>query len=113
MGIFRFLKEADDREEEVFERTLVIRSLTAEAEHLESVSEDPKIQRETKKVYEAFRYSDPMASPAFEETDLAIQRQFAAFKSDVENGDAEMASADSGELLRLIDKRNILCRESK
>ena len=90
--------------------TYTFRTLAADAEHLMSEARSADLRAETKKVYEAIRYSDVVSNSALIEINERIQRQFAAFSDAVKDGDAELSSAVAGELLSLIDERNKKCR---
>ena len=91
-------------------KTFLIKSLTADAEHLISVAQTAEIRNECKKVYEALRYSDPMGNVALYELNEQIQRQFVSFEDAVNSADLELAIMNSKELLIQIDKRNKQCK---
>ncbi len=99
--------------EKVKQQTAFIRLLTADAEHLVSTAKTPEIKSDTKKVYEAIRYSDPMSNDALSDVETKIQYQFNALTNAVKNEDAELVASMSAELLDLIDARNKKCKALK
>jgi hypothetical protein len=90
--------------------SFVMRSLTADAEHVMASADEPEIKATAKKVYEAIRFSDVMSNAALEQLDTSIQRQFSAFEDAVSSKDTELSMALGEELLVLIDERNKRCR---
>lgn len=102
-----------DVDREIKLASFTIRSLTADADQLFKGSKTNMIRKETKKVYEAIRYSDPITHVTLVELNERIQRQFAAFEDAVNSEDSELASAIAAELLSLLSERNIKCRSLK
>lgn len=95
---------------EIKTKTFAIKTLTADAEHLLSVTQSFELKKECEKVYENLRYSDPMSNTALSEINEQIQRQFSSFESAVNSADLELTVSIADELLVLIDKRNKQCR---
>lgn len=95
---------------EIKNKTFMIKSLTVDAEHLLAAAQSAEIRNECERVYEALRYSDPMSNVALYEINEQIQRQFSSFENAVNSSDLELTIADGEELLNLIDKRNKQCR---
>lgn len=107
---FVFSKTVGDIDKEVRMSAFVMRLLTADAEHIMNLADEPEIKAIAKKVYEAIRFSDVMSNSAIEQLDTSIQRQFSAFEDAVSSKDIELSSALGEELLVLIDERNKRCR---
>lgn len=105
-----FSKTVSGIDKKVRTYSFVMRSLTADAEHIMASADEPEIKATAKKVYEAIRFSDVMSNAALEQLDTSIQRQFSAFEDAVSSKDIELSSALGEELLNLIDKRNKRCR---
>lgn len=99
--------------EKVKQQTAFIRLLSADAEHLMTTAKTPEIKAETKKVYEAIRYSDPMSNEALRDIETKIQYQFSAFTNAVKNEDSELVASMATELVELIDARNKKCKALK
>lgn len=116
VSIIKARAAADAVEEvgqKVHTQTLFIRSLTADAEGLLARAKSDAAKAETKKVYEALRYSDPMSSEALCVVEGQITTKFAAFSAAVEADEAETVKATGEELLILIGDRNRKCRMMK
>ena len=95
---------------EIKTKTFMIKSLTADAEHLLAAAQSAEIRNECEKVYEALRYSDPMSNVALQELNEQVQRQFSSFEDAVKSADLELTIMNCKELLVLIDKRNKQCK---
>ena len=97
-------------DEKIKRQTFLIKSLTADAQVLMSSAKSEVIREETKRVYEAIRYSDPMSMQALAEVEEQIQKQFTAFTDVVRAGDTEVAKEAADVLLELLESRNQKCR---
>lgn len=100
-------------DEKVKAKTQFIKLLTADAELLMSGSKSAELGAETKKVYEAIRYSDPMSAAELAGVEGQIQSGFTAFSQAVKAEDLELARAVGKELLGLIESRNKKCKALK
>ena len=100
-------------DEKIKVQTQFIKLLTADAEHLMSLSKTAELKAETKKVYEAIRYSDPMSSDALSNIEGQIQSEFEFFTQAVKSEDLELAKSVANGLLNLIDGRNKKCKVLK
>ncbi len=102
-----------ETDEEIMTKSFMIRSLTAEAEHLVSSASDSEVRAESERIYDALRYSDPISSTALADIDGQIQKQFKAFEESANAGDHELCKANADSLISLLDKRNKQCRLKK
>lgn len=102
--------EIDDK---IKVQTKFIKLLTADSEHLMSVSKTDEMKTVTKKVYEAIRYSDPMSDEELSEIENMIKNSFNSFENAVFSEDTELASSVAEELISQIDKRNKKCKVLK
>ena len=93
--------------------TSFIRGITLDAELLMSSAGNDEIKAEIKKVYEAFRFSDPMSSDALNDIEDRIQNQFNLLQEVVITENTEKVSQVSKDLLNLIDYRNKKCKITK
>ena len=100
-------------DEKVASKTSFIKTMTLEAESLMNRAQTPEIKAELKKVYEAFKYSDPMSAEGLAEIENEIGMKFGELKANVKNGDADGMKAAVLELLELIKERNSKCRVMK
>ena len=97
--------------EKVKNNTAFIRTITVDAENLMSHAKTDEAQAQCKKVYEAFRYSDPMSGDGLAEIEAEISRSFEAFSAKVKAG--EDTCDLSEKLVNLIEDRNRKCKATK
>ena len=97
-------------DEKVKTQTFFVKSLTADAQSLMASAKSDELRTEAKKVYEAIRYSDPMANDALAELDIQIKRQFNAFSDAVKAEDDELAKETADALAEIIERRNQECK---
>lgn len=100
----------NDVEQKVKVQTFFIRSLTTDADSLMASANSDEMKVETKKVYEAIRYSDPMSNNALASIENQIQNEFNVFADAVKNNDIDLAKLSSNELVILINDRNKKCK---
>lgn len=99
-----------DIEQKVKVQTFFIKVLTVDADSLMARAKSDDMKAETKKVYEAIRYSDPMSNDALASIENQIQNEFNAFADAVKNNDIDLAKSSSNELVILINDRNKKCK---
>ena len=99
------ISKIDDK---VKAKTFFIKNLTVDAETLISKASTDEAKAEAKKVYEAIRYSDPMANDALSSLESEITSKFNAFENAVVSGEA--LEETSKALLILIEERNNKCK---
>lgn len=104
------IEEVKHIDHKVTEQTLFIKSLTVAADALVASAVSPDIKEQTKKIYNAIRYSDPMSNPALTETEAQISDKFSGFTSAVKTDDIDKAKAVADELLLLVRNRNQKCK---
>ncbi|MBE6582872.1 MAG: hypothetical protein E7648_06390 [Ruminococcaceae bacterium] len=102
-----------DTDQKVKGKTIFIKSLTADAEHLMKVSKTTELKSLTKKVYDAIRYSEPMSNAALVEVEKKIRNGFSDFENAIVGEDIELAAPIADELLSLIDLRNSKAKLTK
>lgn len=100
----------NDVEQKVKTQTFFIKSLTVDAGSLMARANSDEMKVETKKVYEAIRYSDPMSNDALASIENQIQNEFNAFADAVKNNDIDLAKTSASELVILINDRNKKCK---
>ena len=96
----------ESMDEKMKMKTYFIRNLTAEAKSLMDSARDDAFKCETKKIYEAFRYSNPVSGNGLADINLQIERTYRAFAEAVNNEDIELCQATSRTLIELLKKRN-------
>lgn len=99
------ISKIDDK---VKAKTFFIKNLTVDAETLISKASTDEAKAEAKKVYEAIRYSDPMANDALSSIENEITSKFTAFENAVASGEALEETGKA--LLILIEERNNKCK---
>lgn len=102
-----------DIDDKIKVKTSFIKGITLDAEMLMTSAQNPEIKAELKKVYEAFRYSDPMSNDALNDVEGRIQNQFNLLSEVVIREDKEKVSQMATDLLSLIDYRNKKCKITK
>lgn len=95
--------------EKVKTQTAFIKTMTVEAASLVARAKSDETKAACKKVYEAFRYSDPMSTPALAETDAQIKTVFDSFKTAVLS-DADTAGNLADECCKLVTERADKCK---
>ena len=100
----------NDVEQKVKVQTFFIKSLTVDADSLMARANSDEMKAETKKVYEAIRYSDPMSNDALANIENQIQNEFNTFADAVKNNDIDLAKSSANELVVLRHDRNKKCK---
>ncbi len=98
--------EAESIDEKVRTKTEFIKMMRAEADALLSRAKNEEEREATKRVADAFRYSDPMSGEGLYATEKKIREMFDVFSVSFD-GEAEK------ELLSLIQERSIKCKAMK
>ena len=96
----------ESMDEKMKMKTYFIRNLTAEAKSLMDSARDDAFKCETKKIYETFRYSNPVSGNGLADINLQIERTYRAFAEAVNTEDIELCQATSRTLIELLKKRN-------
>lgn len=91
-------------------QTFFIKSLTVDAASLMASASSDEMKAETKKVYEAVRYSDPMSNDALANIENQIQNEFNIFTDAVKSDNISIAKGSANELVVLINDRNMKCK---
>ena len=97
-------------DEKIKTQTFFIKSLSGDAQSLMTSAKSDELRVEAKKVYEAIRYSDPMANAALSDLDAQIEKQFNAFSDAVKADDAELAKETADTLVEMVERRNQKCK---
>lgn len=100
----------DDVGQKIKAQTFFIKSLTVDAESLVARAKSDEMKAETRKVYEAIRYSDPMSNDVLANIENQIQNEFNAFADAVKDDDLTLAKSSANELVVLINDRNKKCK---
>ena len=90
-------------------QTLVVKSITVDAESLLARAATPEAKDACKKVFEAVRYSDPMSNDALAGVESQITLKFNEL-SEAVSGGADNVKNIADELVILIGDRNKKCK---
>ncbi|MBE6540775.1 MAG: hypothetical protein E7674_08580 [Ruminococcaceae bacterium] len=97
-------------DEKIKTQTFFIKSLSVDAQSLMTSAKSDELRVEAKKVYEAIRYSDPMANAALSDLDTQIERQFNSFSHAIKAEDSELAKETADALVEMVERRNQKCK---
>jgi len=95
-----------NRDAEIRQKTSFIREMTAEAEMLYKTASTDEEKRELKKLYEVFRYSDPVTLERVFDLESSITQKMAVIKSNY-------SGTVVNEIYALLNKRNQLIKNQK
>ena len=93
--------------------TALIHKLTSEARAVLLSTNDPTLQSEAKKIYEALRYSDPTDHADLSELNWQIKGGLNAFAAAVKKEDGDLAAVEAQNLLALLESRNMQLKALK
>ena len=96
--------------QKVKEKTLFMKFAVAEATNIMARATTEEIKVETKKVYEALRYSDYMSNPALSDLESVIAEQLKELKTAVVDENVENVKCITKEMLLNIQERNVKCK---
>lgn len=90
-----------------------MKTLTARASSLLAQTKDSEARTITTKVYEAFRFSDPVSSSTTVEIEQELIGVFGEFKSAVKEDNIASAKTLAEELCNLVAERAEICKQTK
>ena len=93
--------------------TKFIYNMQEESESLLARAKSEEAIAVCKMVRDAFKFSDPMSSSELASVEGEIQTHFDLLKKAVAEGNAEVTTSESEELLALISERNQKCKKLK
>lgn len=99
--------------EKVKSQSQFIRMNTTIAQNYFNSAKTDAVKAECKKVYEAFRYSDPMSSPDLALEEAQITLKMSELASAIGTNDDITVKAVAGEIVALISTRNAKCKVLK
>ena len=97
-------------DEKIKTKTAFIRMATVDVENILARATTEEIKTETKKVYEALKYSDPMSNAALEEIEQEVGGYIKQLKQAVMENDGAKVVSVVTELTLLIQERNSKCK---
>lgn len=99
--------------EKVQRKTEFMRTAVVDAENTMARATTPEIKAETKKVYEALRYSDYASCAELAKIEMHIEDHLEQLKKAVADNDFDLVQAETTELILLIKERNSKCKMLK
>lgn len=90
-----------------------MRELTEEAQNLVNRASAPMLKEQCKKVYAAFRYSDPISNDALTDIETRIREELNVLTDAVAADDLDLTESSAKELINLITERNAKCKKAK
>ena len=103
------VNEVERIDEKVQKKTVFIKSMTIDADTLMAQAKSDALKAECKKVYEAFRYSDPMSDDKLGSIEDEILAKFSEF-SDAVKSEADNVADIAQNVVALIENRNKKCK---
>jgi hypothetical protein len=100
-------------DERIKQTTAFLRAATDEAYNVMQSAEGEALRASAKKVWEALRYSDPVSHERMAGVEYSIDAALKQFRETVLSGNAEGATEEAEQLLRLISERNQACKTLK
>lgn len=100
-------------EQKVKAQTFFVKSLTVDADSLMARAKSDEMKAETKKVYEAIRYSDPMSNDALIDVEQRIKEKLDALTDAVIADDLVSTETCTKQIITLITERNNKCKTLK
>lgn len=100
-------------DEKIKEQTQFIKNLAADAENLLYTAKSDIGKAESKKIYEAIRYSDPMSNDMLQAIEAEIKAEFKSFSDAVNSENDDITQVVSNKLNALITERNSKCKLKK
>lgn len=112
--IFAFVasKTVSQADDKIKTQTIFIKTMIANAESLIEKADTEQFAAIAKRVYENFRYSDPMSNDTLSDIEAQIAVKFGEFETALTKKSPNIASL-SEELIILIRDRNIKCKMAK
>lgn len=100
-------------DEKIKAQTSFIKNITVDAENLIGHAKNDTAKAECKKVYEAFRYSDPMSTNELSSIEDTISEKMSEFTKAVDGENTEKVTELANEIVTLAKERNNKCQRLK
>ncbi len=102
-----------DIDDKIATQTAFIKTMTVESQNLVNRANAAMLKKQCKRVYDAFRYSDPMSSASLADIEQRIKEEFDILTDAVIADDLTTTESSAKELIRLIAERNNKCKTLK
>ncbi len=107
------ISEVERIDEKIEKATLFIYDMRKESESLIARAQTDDTKAICKNVRDAFKYSDPMSNTELATIENEIKTHFELLSNAIVEGNTEVATAESEQLLVLITERNNECKRVK
>lgn len=97
-------------DEDVQAKTSFIKKITLDAENLVNRAKSPMLKKLCIKVYDAFRYSDPMSNKQLSDIENRIMEEFSMLTDAVLADDLDLTESSANEVITLVEERNSKCK---
>lgn len=102
-----------DIDDKIATETAFINTMTVQSQNLVNRANASMLKKQCKKVFDAFRYSDPMSSVALADVEQRIKEEFDVLTDAVISDNLDVTESSAKELIRLIAERNNKCKTLK
>lgn len=102
-----------DIDDKIATETAFIKAMTVESQNLVNRANVSMLKKQCKKVYDAFRYSDPMSSVALADIEQRIKEEFDVLTDAVIADDLNATESSVKEITMLIQERNNKLKSKK
>lgn len=97
-------------DEGVQAKTSFIKKITLDAENLVNRAKAPMLKKLCIKVYDAFRYSDPVSNTQLSDIENRIMEEFSMLTDAVLADDLDLTESSADEVIALVEERNNKCK---
>lgn len=97
-------------DEGVQAKTSFIKKITLDAENLVNRAKAPMLKKLCIKVYDAFRYSDPVSNTQLSDIENRIIEEFSMLTDAVLADDLDLTESSANEVITLVEERNSKCK---
>ena len=97
-------------DEGVQAKTSFIKKITLDAENLVNRAKAPMLKKLCIKVYDAFRYSDPVSNTQLSNIENRIMEEFSMLTDAVLADDLDLTESSADEVIALVEERNNKCK---
>lgn len=97
-------------DEGVQAKTSFIKKITLDAENLVNRAKAPMPKKLCIKVYDAFRYSDPVSNTQLSDIENRIMEEFSMLTDAVLADDLDLTESSADEVIALVEERNNKCK---
>ena len=106
-------EEIEVQDQKLKKDVSVMQNLISKVRYLSGLCEDAEMKAAVQKLADAFRYSDPVSSPALEEIERELGLSLEELQKAVVDGDTDSATALCKQIENTLAERNRLCKLGK